>query len=230
METLKMKRLDLLNRVFNRLTAIALDTQRCNSKRSYWLCLCKCGNMVSVLREHLISNKIRSCKCLLKEANWLHGEATRDKRTKLYGVFNGMKQRCSNPRRDSYKDYGGRGVTVCDEWKNSFEIFRDWSLNNGYKEGLEIDRINNNGSYEPSNCRFVTHKENNRNRGDNYIIVLEGKEICFSEAIDKYAEDKSRSGIKRVWHRVKKRSWDFFDAIKLPPRSKNPKNIGDSNE
>jgi len=91
----------------------------------------------------------------------LHGES----KTKLYSVWNMMNQRCFNYKNKRYKDYGDRGITVCDEWLD-FTPFRDWSLNNGYAEGLQINRINNDGNYEPNNCNWVTNVENRRNRED----------------------------------------------------------------
>jgi len=84
--------------------------------------------------------------------------------TKLYTTWLHMKQRCFNPKIPQYKDWGGRGITICPEWTNDYTKFRDWALSNGYAEGLQINRINNNGNYEPNNCNFVTAKENNRNR------------------------------------------------------------------
>lgn len=89
------------------------------------------------------------------------------KGTKLYNVWNSMKQRCFNPKIPQYKDYGGRGIEICPEWVNDYAKFRDWALNNGYKEGLQINRIDNDGNYEPNNCNFKTAKENSRNRRSN---------------------------------------------------------------
>lgn len=80
--------------------------------------------------------------------------------SRIYNVWNCMRQRCSNPKNSHYSAYGGRGISVCPEWQNSFESFYAWAINNGYKDTLEIDRINNDGNYEPSNCRWVTRKEN----------------------------------------------------------------------
>lgn len=84
--------------------------------------------------------------------------------TRLYNILRGMKQRCGNPNVQCYKNYGGRGISVCDEWLNSFDAFSDWAYANGYEEHLQIDRIDVNGNYEPSNCRWVTPKENANNR------------------------------------------------------------------
>jgi len=91
--------------------------------------------------------------------NYKHGGT----KTKLFGLWKDIKKRCYNKSRKQYKDYGGRGIIICPEWANDYTKFRDWSLNNGYQEGLEIDRINNDGNYSPENCRFVTKQENIRN-------------------------------------------------------------------
>lgn len=115
--------------------------------------------------ERRVSNgkRDKSCGCSKMRGiqNALkHGET----KTKLYNVWNHMKQRILNPKNTGYKDYGGRGITICPEWTNDYIIFRDWALNNGYKEGLFFDRENPNGNYEPSNCRFLTIEESNRNK------------------------------------------------------------------
>lgn len=95
--------------------------------------------------------------------------------SKLYRIFNAMIERCSKPTTANYHNYGGRGIKVCDEWIGNYQAFCDWALNNGYKEGLEIDRINNNGNYEPSNCRWVTRKENSNNKRTNRFLTLNGE-------------------------------------------------------
>lgn len=94
-----------------------------------------------------------------------------------------MKERCNNPNNKRYKNYGGKGIKVCEEWM-SFENFRDWSLQNGYDEGLTIDRIDCNGNYEPSNCRYVTTKVQNRNYSRNHLITYQGKTQCIADWAD----------------------------------------------
>ena len=95
--------------------------------------------------------------------------------TKLYNVYYGIKRRCLDKKWNLYKDYGGRGIEICDEWKNSYQCFKTWAIENGYKEGLSIERINNNGNYEPSNCKWATPKEQANNRRSNRKIYYEGK-------------------------------------------------------
>lgn len=97
------------------------------------------------------------------------------KNTRLYRIWLQMKNRCFNIRTNRYKDYGGRGITICDEWKNDFTKFYDWSILNGYQKNLTIDRINNDGNYEPSNCRWVTVKIQNRNSRSNHLITFDNE-------------------------------------------------------
>lgn len=99
-------------------------------------------------------------KCYVKNKMQTHGFST----TRLYKIWQGMKNRCSNPNAGPYPDYGGRGITVYQEWQESFMSFREWAIANGYTDDLEIDRIDNNGNYEPDNCRWITHSENMKNR------------------------------------------------------------------
>ena|SRR3972149_5655023 len=115
----------------------------------------------------------KSCGCkqyLENKANFKHGMEG----TKIYVKWKNMKKRCLNSENKDYSDYGGRGIIICNEWLE-FIPFRDWALNNGYADNLEIDRINTNGNYEPNNCRFITHKENIRNRRNN---AIKNKEVA----------------------------------------------------
>lgn len=107
----------------------------------------------------------------------IHG----DTETPLYEVWCGMKARCLNVNHKSYKWYGGRGITVCDEWKTNFVVFRDWAKANGYERGLQLDRINGNDSYRPGNCRFVTASINNRNRINGRLLTIGNETKCVSD-------------------------------------------------
>ena len=101
--------------------------------------------------------------------------------SKLHNLWRCMKQRCYNKNKDNYKWYGGRGISVCDEWLNNFMSFYDWAINNGYKDGLKIDRIDVNKNYCPENCRFITQKEQCRNTRKNKYITYKGIKKCYSE-------------------------------------------------
>ena len=110
-----------------------------------------------------------------------HGESHS---TKLYRVWCGMKERCSNPHNKSYKNYGGKNITVCEEWEKSYEAFREWAYANGYKQGLTIDRINTEKGYCPDNCRWVDTATQNRNYSRNHNITYNGKTQCLADWAD----------------------------------------------
>ena len=124
-----------------------------------------------VVRQLSNGKSAKSCGCIPK--NYKHGEIN----TKLYGVWRGMKQRVLNPKCKDYKDYGGRDISICHAWQDDYIAFKTWSLNNGYTEGLTIDRKDNNGNYEPSNCQFVTSTENNRNQSTTKLTINLANEI-----------------------------------------------------
>ena len=123
--------------------------------RRLGLYLCDCGNEKDIVMSDVNRGHTRSCGCLHLEKKPKHGL----RHTSIYKVWCGINTRCYNKNVEQYKDYGGRGILICDEWKNPL-VFCNWAIENGYKKGLEIDRINNDGNYEPSNCQFITHKEN----------------------------------------------------------------------
>ena len=107
-------------------------------------------------------------------------------KSKIYHVWLSMRERCNSKKNKSYKNYGAKGIKVCEEWENSFLCFYNFSISNGYKEGLTIDRIDSNLGYYPENCRFVTVKEQNRNYGRNRLITYNGETLCVSDMADKY--------------------------------------------
>ena len=153
---------DLTGNRYGKLTVIK-RVQR-DSKNSAWLCLCNCGKYSVAYAPNLKSGKTRTCGCGVTEATikrcFKHG----DSRSKLYMVWAGMKDRCNNPNNKEYELYGQRGISVCEEWENDYLAFKAWAEANGYSEGLTIDRTDNDGNYEPKNCRWVTRVIQNNNR------------------------------------------------------------------
>lgn len=146
-----------------------------NQSHRQMLCKCECGNVVKVELAKLVAGHTKSCGCLMKEVASKKASTHRLSKTKIYRQWAGMKRRCYKSDSDNYKWYGGRGIKVCDEWRNSFENFYNWSMNNGYSKDLSIDRIDNNGNYEPNNCRWVNREIQSNNRRTNIMITFQGE-------------------------------------------------------
>lgn len=169
----KRKIKDLTGRKFGLLTVVGLkDT---DTRKTYWICQCDCGNIKDVRSDSLLSGAIKSCGCLKKKQDRInltknHSHKTSGKR--IYDIWYHMKGRCYNEHDARFDRYGGRGIKVCDEWKDSFESFYSWAMANGYQDDLTIDRIDNDGDYCPSNCRWATHQEQSRNRSTNINIKI----------------------------------------------------------
>lgn len=168
---------DLTGEQFGKLTVLKKDESKGND-RIKWLCLCECGNTKTIRGSDLRSGKIKSCGCARIKGNHRTHNMTN---TRIYRIWCNVKSRCTNSNIKQYKDYGGRGITVCDEWLNSFEAFYDWSIANGYAENLTIERIDVNGNYEPSNCKWATTKEQSLNRTDNHKLTCEGETKTIAE-------------------------------------------------
>jgi len=164
--------IDMAGKTFGRLTVF--ERVENQGRDAMWRCLCECGLETIVRGSHLRGGRTASCGCLMREriseSNSTHGQSC----AKLYSVLMGMRRRCSDPNQAAYKDYGGRGIFVCDEWKTDAKAFLDWAHTNGYREDLTIDRIDNDGNYSPENCRFVDRPTQCNNRRSNRWLEYRG--------------------------------------------------------
>ena len=206
--------IDLTGQRFGRLTVIerAKDYVQPNGRHIVmWLCKCDCGNTCEVRSANLQRGATVSCGCFGKEqrakANIKHHKTN----TKIYGVWSGMVQRCTNPKTINYHNYGGRGITVCDEWLHDFRAFYDWAMANGYKDDLTIDRIDSNGNYEPSNCRWATRTEQNNNTRRNHFITYNGKTQTLAQWAKEY-----NIPYKRLCERINQSHWNIEKALNTP--------------
>lgn len=211
-----MKTIDISNNRYGKLVAIERSTNI--SGKTAWKCVCDCGNITYVSTSNLTCNRIRSCGCLKLEKLLERSTTHNQRHTYLYEVWKGIRQRCKNPKHPSYHNYGGRGIKVCDEWDKSFQAFYDWSYTNGYstenqkneKLKLTIDRIDNNGNYEPCNCRWVDRKVQASNTRLAKLFTINGETKCLSEWCKLF-------GIKRntIYRRIKN-GWTIEKALTTP--------------
>lgn len=164
---------NLIGQKFGELTVIGLDDRQ--SRKTYWVCKCDCGNLKIARSDALLSGATKSCGCLKKKQdaiNFSHRIKHLQSHSRIYNIWLRMKARCSNIHEPCYYRYGGRGIKICQEWEHNFEAFYNWAINNGYSDELSIDRIDNNGNYEPNNCRWATMKEQSNNRRTNIKITI----------------------------------------------------------
>lgn len=164
---------DLTGQRFGGLIVISL--QPTESRKTYWICQCDCGEVKIVRSDNLQCGAIKSCGCLKKEQdkkNLTTHHNHMKSGTIIFKKWQGMKARCYDKHNSRFCRYGGRGITVCEEWKNDFTAFYDWAMDNGYKEDLTIDRIDNDKGYYPENCRWATIKEQCNNRSTNVKITI----------------------------------------------------------
>ena len=157
--------------------------------RTMWLCECNCDmhNQLRLPTTALLNGTTLSCGCINKEI--LRKRNIKNSRhnmckTRLYKIWKSMHTRCYNPNDEHYKDYGARGIVICDLWKNDYLEFYNWSINNGYNNSLTIDRIDVNGNYEPSNCRWATDKTQQNNRRNNIQLTYNGETHTIKEWYD----------------------------------------------
>jgi hypothetical protein len=154
---------------FGELTVIEFSHRVKNNY--FWSCKCECGNIRNLSAATIKYRVVKACCCYGAKNGTTHGF----RKHRLYTIYHSMKLRCYYPSSIQFKDYGGRGIRVCDEWLNDKKCFFNWAYENGYSDNLQLDRIENNGSYCPENCRFVTRKVNCRNKINNRLITYNGQ-------------------------------------------------------
>lgn len=175
---------------------------------------CVCTTTKYFIFSNILRGTSKSCGCktseFISQCRTEHGCHRRNQPTHpIYNSYNLMKARCYKESNRAFKNYGGRGILMCDEWLNSFTSFFNWSLSNGWKKGLSIERINNNNGYSPSNCKWATRLEQNRNQRKNVFISAFGESKCISE----WATDsRCKIGVNGLEKRIK-RGWKPEDAI-----------------
>lgn len=176
---------DLTGQKFGRLTCLR-DVGRSKGHNAMWLCRCECGNETIVNAGNLTrpNRGTKSCGCILRETapHTTHSLYYDEdgKRSRLNHIWDGMKQRCLNPNDAHFKDYGGRGISICHEWLN-YSSFHEWAMANGYKGNLTIERKEINGNYEPSNCCWIPHSKQSRNRRSTHFITFNGVKKSLAE-------------------------------------------------
>lgn len=173
------KIIDLTGQRFGRLTVIKFAETK--NHTLYWKCKCDCGNIKIIAGNDLKSKKIKSCGCLRKEKASNLNKKHNLCNTRIYNIFLGAKSRCYNIKDKAYKNYGGRGIKICNEWLNDFMNFYNWAINSGYQDNLTLDRIDVNKNYEPNNCRWTTMKEQENNRTNNRRIKYKEKIYTLSQ-------------------------------------------------
>ena len=202
----------IIGEKYGKLTVIKLHhIKKTYRKFYYYLCKCECGNETIVLKSSLLNNLTRSCGCYNTE---VRKEQCKKRakhhltNTRLHSIWEKMNGRCYCKTSPDYNSYGGRGIKICNEWKKDFKTFYNWAINNGYKDNLTIDRIDVNGNYEPSNCRWATQKQQQRNRRNNVLITHLGITHCLSEWAEIY-----KIPYKLLYQRLNRDKMPFEKAI-----------------
>lgn len=208
-------RQDITGKRFGRLTAISFHGLSDKNKSRLWFCRCDCGGYAILPVGQLNSGHTKSCGCLRGETtinrSTKHGYASNTKTHPLYYVWSSICQRCTNPKNIRFKDYGGRGIGIKTEWKNNPGVFIDWCIENGWKQGLTIERINNNDGYYPHNCKFISHQKQAKNTRRTVYLTFDNKTL----SLQAWAKNK---GIKPtvIWSRINQLNWSIEKALTTP--------------
>jgi len=203
---------NVMGQKFGKLTVVSRNYDVTYNGNAFWFCQCECGKKTIVMGSRLIHGRTKSCGCLRKLNGYTnplsHGHAIGKKKSKTYMIWANMINRCTNPAQKSYPKYGGRGISVCQRWRESFENFLE---DMGEKpEGLSIDRIDNNGNYEKDNCRWTTKREQLRNYSRNRMITFNGKTQCLTDWAEEIGIDRQTIS-SRLY-----RGWSIEKAIVTP--------------
>ena len=166
-----------MNKKYGKLTILGIEYQKKYSNGTiidFVKCKCECGNIKIINFNNIKRGLVKSCGCITKTVNGMS-------KTRIYQIYRHLINRCYREKDISYKNYGNKGIIVCDEWKNDFMSFYNWSMANGYANDLTIDRIDVNGNYEPSNCRWVNMAVQQNNRSNNRILEYKGQKKTITE-------------------------------------------------
>jgi len=200
---------NLTQQRFGRWTVIAFSNSEFKHGK-FWLCKCQCGQESVVMQSHLKTGKSLSCGCLQREktTKWktANGEPLRSERK----IWTGIIKRCTDPSNISFKNYGGRGIKICDEWKNDFIAFANY-IGKKPSPKHEIDRINNNGNYEPGNIQWSTRSRNSRNRRSNLLFTIMGTTKTLADWVDIFSITKYTLVYKRI-----NMGWTIEKALTKP--------------
>lgn len=195
------KAIDICGQIFSGWTVLR---QVSKGRSASWSCRCQCGTIRDVNQSNLISGISKNCGCIRREALSVRSTTHGMSRTREWRIWCNIISRCTNPNVESYKDYGGRGITVCERWRNSFA---DFYADMGPSNGLDIDRKDNNGNYEPGNCHWVSHKVNSRNKRSSRMFTHNGETKCLKELAESLGINY-RTTLSRL-----KLGWSFEEAI-----------------
>ena len=204
---------DWIGKKFGKLSVLEIvrDRDSSGNSRIMWKMRCDCGNEIIIAPSKVTTSGQKSCICSKSESarknSTIHGES----HTRLFSIWVNMRDRCNNPKNKRYHRYGGRGISVCEEWNSDYKPFADWSRSNGYSDELTIDRIDVNGDYCPDNCRWVDMKTQQRNRSDNRLVGINGETKTLAEWCEQYGTSYSM-----VFNRIVNMGWEPERAIKTP--------------
>lgn len=211
------KRIDLSGKQFERLKVVEYAGNTKHGE-AQWVCECKCGTKKIIGGGKLRKGITKSCGCLAAEMSRERKKVHGKKGTRIYRIWAGMIQRTTNPKNNEYHLYGERGIRICEEWRNSFEAFAKWADKNGYANNLTIDRKDNDKGYEPDNCRWITQREQHRNKRSNHCLTYKG----VTKTLTEWAEDR-KIGKETLRYRIEKMGWTTEKALETPVKSRGSK-------